>query len=102
MRGESRNKKYWCGFPIKILCGLIKFINQNYRKEALKKGVICFTYLSSIEVWFGNRRFPIEIIMPGGYMKIKSKQFWWSKNIRFIAETCTSLNRIYLYKREVS
>ena len=41
-------------------------------KERITKN---YTYLSTIEVDFRNRRFPIEIIMPGKYMKIKSKYF---------------------------
>jgi hypothetical protein len=45
-----------------------------------------YTYLSAIEVCFRNRRFPIEMIMPGRYMKIKSIHSGQSENRRFIAE----------------
>jgi hypothetical protein len=45
-----------------------------------------YTYYSATEAWFTSRRFPIEIIRPHRYMKIKSKLFWQSKNRRFIAK----------------
>jgi hypothetical protein len=37
--------------------------------------IVEYTYLSAIEACFRNRRFPVEIIRPGRYMKIKSKHF---------------------------
>jgi hypothetical protein len=50
------------------------------RKEELGKGVAGFTYLSSTKTYLRSRRFPIEIIRPGKYMKIKSKHFQESGN----------------------
>jgi hypothetical protein len=47
--------------------------------DEIKGGVFeGYTYLSSIGACFRGRRFPIEIIRPGRYMKIKSKDFGYS------------------------
>ena len=43
-----------------------------------KSKVVVNTYLSSTGAYFRGRRFPIEIIRPGRYMKIKFKDFGYS------------------------
>ena len=55
----------------------------NRRPESESEGPGSFeeyTYLSSVETCYRNRRFPVEIIRPGRYMKIKSKYFGLSQN----------------------
>jgi hypothetical protein len=39
-----------------------------------------YTYLSAVVAGFRNQIFPIEIIGPDKYMKIKSTHFWWPEN----------------------
>ena len=37
---------------------------------------------------FGNETLRLEVIIPGRYMKIKSKHFRWFEDRRFIAAMC--------------
>jgi len=59
-----------------LKCSILGEIRKSFFQEVIfRKGDEDFTYLSSIEACFRNRRFPVEIIRPDRYMKIKSKHF---------------------------
>jgi hypothetical protein len=54
-------------------------IRKNFGWKKIKEGVFeNNTYLFAVETCFKNRRFSLEILRPGKYMKIKSEHSKYS------------------------
>jgi hypothetical protein len=56
-----------------------------FQEEAVRKPAADSTYLSATGGCLRSRRFPIEIIRPDKYIKIKSKHFGYSEGCVYIA-----------------
>jgi hypothetical protein len=70
---KARKKRSLCNNSEsqRLLVGVLTF-PAKFRPPA---GFNPFTYLSTAEECFRNRRFPLEIIRPDKYMQIESKHF---------------------------